>query len=97
MAIRIEIEKNYNNLLDLRIGDLTGSTEHSNISKEEVLSYIADEIDELSDKKEIPKENNCLNCKQSFRNDKSILSCKLNHMTFVSKGRECFVEESEPK
>ena len=47
MAIRIEIAKRYNGLLELRIGDLSGAAEHSNITKEEVLSDISDEIDEL--------------------------------------------------
>ena len=47
MAIRIEITKMYNGLLELRIGDLSGSSESSNITKEEVLSEISNEIDEL--------------------------------------------------
>ncbi len=47
MAIRIEIARMWNDKLILRVGDLSGSTEHSNISKKEVLSAIADEIDEL--------------------------------------------------
>ena len=47
MAIRIEIAKMYNGKLELRIGDLTGSTTFSNASKEDVLSEISDEIDEL--------------------------------------------------
>jgi len=47
MAIRIEIVKMYNGKLEIRIGDLTGSTTLGNVSKEEVLSEISDEIDEL--------------------------------------------------
>jgi len=47
MALRIEIAKMYNGKLELRIGDLTGSTTSSNQTKEEVLSDVADEIDEL--------------------------------------------------
>lgn len=52
MAIRIEIAKNYNGLLELRIGDLNGAKESGNISKEEVLSEISDEIDELLEEKQ---------------------------------------------
>lgn len=37
----------YNGKLELRIGDLDGSTTSSNTTKEEVLSDISDEIDEL--------------------------------------------------
>ncbi len=48
------------------------------------------EIDESLDNKEIPKENNCLNCKHSFRDKEDTLNCKMNHTTFVSKGRRCF-------
>ncbi len=66
MAIRIEIAKTYNNKLNLRIGDLTGSTEMSQFTKEEVLSQISDEIDELPDKKEIPKDNNYLGMKEIY-------------------------------
>ncbi len=47
MALRIEIAKMYNGKLELRIGDLTGSTTSSNQTKEEVLSDVSDEIDEL--------------------------------------------------
>ena len=47
MALRIEITKMYNGKLEVRIGDLTGSITSSNVTKEEVLSDISDEIDEL--------------------------------------------------
>ena len=47
MAIRIEIGKKYNGKLELRIGDLDGSTGMTNFTKEEILSEIANEIDEL--------------------------------------------------
>ena len=47
MTIRIEIAKNCRNKLDLRIGDLTGASEMSNFTKEEVLSEISDEIDQI--------------------------------------------------
>jgi len=51
MALRIEIAKMYNGKLELRIGDLTGSTTSSNQTKEEVLSDISDEIDGLLEDK----------------------------------------------
>ncbi len=47
MALRIEIAKMYNGKLEMRSGDLSGSTGSSNFTKEEVLSDISDEIDEL--------------------------------------------------
>ena len=90
MAIRIEIAKMWNNKLEVRIGDLTGSTTLSNATKKDVLSTIGGEIDRLPDNKEIPKENNCLNCKHSFRDEESWLRCKIGHTTMVSKGRKCF-------
>lgn len=46
MALRIEISKMYNGKLELREGDLTGSTSYSNCTKEEVLSEIDSLIDE---------------------------------------------------
>jgi hypothetical protein len=47
--LRIEICKSpwKKGAYNVRIGDISGSTEHSNISKEEVLSDIADEMQEL--------------------------------------------------
>lgn len=51
MALRIEIAKMYNGKLELRIGDLTGSTTSSNQTKGEVLSDISDEIDGLLEDK----------------------------------------------
>ena len=47
MSIRIEIAMNYNKKLNLRIGDLDGSIESTNFTKEEVLKEISEEIDEL--------------------------------------------------
>ncbi len=47
MALRIELAKIYNGKLEMRTGDLSGSTTSSNITKEEALSEISDEIDEL--------------------------------------------------
>ena len=47
MSIRIEIAMNYNKKLNLRIGDLDGSIESRNFTKEEVLTEISKEIDEL--------------------------------------------------
>ncbi len=35
-------------------------------------------------------KDGCLNCKQSFRDDKKVLRCKLNGMTMTSCSRECF-------
>ena len=90
MAIRIEIAKMWNNKLKLRVGDITGSTTLSNFTKEDILREIGSEIDGLPDNKEIPKENNCLNCKNSYRNSEKILSCREGHMTMVGKGRKCF-------
>jgi len=50
-AIRIEIAKLWNGKLSLRIGDLSSSIETIHISKEEALSDISDEIDELLESK----------------------------------------------
>lgn len=47
MAIRIEIAKLHTGKLELRIGDLSGSSSSYSFTKEEVLSEIADEIDTL--------------------------------------------------
>jgi hypothetical protein len=47
MALRIEINKMYNGKLEVRIGDLSGSTNLINATKEEVISDISDEIDTL--------------------------------------------------
>jgi len=52
MALRIEIAKMWNGKLELRIGDLTGSSTSSNFTKEEVLSDISDEIDTLLEEKD---------------------------------------------
>ena len=57
MAIRIEIAKMWNNKLELRIGDLSGSTTSSHILKEDVLSDISDEIDILLKNSEPPKSH----------------------------------------
>ena len=46
MALRIEIGKNYNNLYDLRIGDLDGCENLYNMSLEEVLEAIKKAIQE---------------------------------------------------
>jgi len=55
MAIRIEIAKLWNGKLELRIGDIEGSTQCSHLNKKEVLSEISDEIDNLLESK---KEQN---------------------------------------
>ena len=47
MALRIEIVQMYNGKLEIRSGDLSGSTTSSNVTKEDVLSFISNEIDEL--------------------------------------------------
>jgi len=47
MALRIEIGRMYNSKLQLRIGDVDGSSTNSNQTKEEVLADIAVEIDRL--------------------------------------------------
>lgn len=47
MAIRIEIAKMWNEKLEMREGDLTGSTTSSNVTKEDILKEIGDLIDEL--------------------------------------------------
>jgi hypothetical protein len=54
--LRIEIQKSFYkpDSFCIRIGDITGSTESSNISKEEVLEIISDEMNELKD---LSKEN----------------------------------------
>jgi len=50
MASRIEIAKMWNGKLELRIGDLTGASTSTHITKEEVLSEISDEIDKVLEK-----------------------------------------------
>ena len=47
MALRIEIDKMYNGKLEIRTGDLSGSSTSSNFTKEEILSEISDEIDTM--------------------------------------------------
>ena len=55
-VIKIEICRSYKeNCFRLRIGDIKGSIEFSNSTKEEVLKEILDEIDNLEDLK---NENN---------------------------------------
>lgn len=48
-VIQIEIMKSFwkPDSFCIRVGDLKGSTEHSNISKEEILSIVEGEINEL--------------------------------------------------
>lgn len=48
MVIHIQIGKGYNGL-QLRFGDVEGSTTHSNITKEEVLDYIKEELEGFDD------------------------------------------------
>lgn len=52
-VILIEIARSEwkKNSFNCRIGDITGSTEHSNASKEDIMSEISDEIDNLKEKK----------------------------------------------
>ena len=51
-VIKIEICRSYEeNCFRLRIGDIKGSTEFSNSTKEEVLKEILDEIDNLEEVK----------------------------------------------
>ncbi len=51
MAVRIEIARMWNGKLEVRIGDLSGSTEHSNLTKKEVLTTISYDIDKLNSMK----------------------------------------------
>lgn len=47
-CLRIEIKKSYHpNLYNMRIGDLSGSSESDNFTKEEILKEISDEMKEL--------------------------------------------------
>jgi hypothetical protein len=52
-VIQIEICRSEykENCFNIRIGDVQGSTESSGFSKEEILSDISDEIDNLKEKK----------------------------------------------
>ena len=62
MAIHIEIDEggyNPSRFWRIRIGDITGSTEHSNISKEEVLEDVGDAMDEIA---VVRKSQGCKNC-----------------------------------
>ena len=47
MATRIEIDKLHNDFYEIRVGDITGSSTHSNISKKELISELIDEVDKL--------------------------------------------------
>jgi len=52
--LRIEICKSYNKeLWQLRIGDIEGSTEDSNIDKKTVLAEISEQMDALCTKDEV--------------------------------------------
>ncbi len=57
MAIRIEIAKIYTGKLECRIGDLSGSSQSYNFTKEEVLSDIGDEIDNLLNSSKVGLSN----------------------------------------
>ena len=62
MTIHIEIDnRGYHpsRFWRIRIGDITGSTEHSNISKEDVLKEVVDAMDELAI---LRKSQGCKNC-----------------------------------
>ncbi len=61
MALRIEIAKMYNNKLEVRIGDLDGSATMGNITKEEALSDISNEIDDMLKKEEEIKDDKSKN------------------------------------
>ena len=45
--LRIEICKNFRGKFDMRIGDLEGCSESCNITKEELLSELSNELDEV--------------------------------------------------
>ncbi len=52
MALRIEIKYiKYNKKWELRIGDISGASETSNISAQEVLDEIADRMKEMEELK----------------------------------------------
>ena len=62
MTIHIEIDnRGYNpsRFWRIRIGDITGSTECSNISKGDVLKEVSDAMDEIAIERKL---NNCKNC-----------------------------------
>ncbi len=61
MASRIEIAVMWNGKLEIRTGDLTGSTTGSNFTKEEVLSEVSDEIDNLLKEFNTSNHNNTNN------------------------------------
>lgn len=56
MALRIEINQMWNGKLEMREGDLTGSTTISNVNKEDILKMVSLEIDNLIEKKRTQKE-----------------------------------------
>ncbi len=93
MAIRIEIGIMYNGGLELRDGDVDGSTNMSNFSKEEVLSHISDEIDELLDKFQKENKRVCINF---IHDDEGSFKCGVEHNGEVKLCNECQKEnESE--
>ena len=49
MALRIEIEKSWNGLFELREGDLTGCSTSSNITRDELISELVDMANKLND------------------------------------------------
>jgi len=71
-ALRIEICKNFRGKFDIRIGDIEGSSETSNITKEELMQEISDEIDEVF-KFDFGKENKSVidSPKKEFNLDES--------------------------
>lgn len=58
MALRIEIAMKYNGLLELRIGDLDGSSTMSNVTKKDILDQVSDDIDDLIEEWEKNDRNN---------------------------------------
>jgi len=61
MVLHIQIGKSHKGLT-LRHGDVEGSSEHNNITKEEVLSEIKDLLEEFDDGHDINCEGSMCHC-----------------------------------
>ena len=59
MALRIEITKNFRGLYDVREGDLSGATEHSNLDEAGVIEEIKYLLRRLDDRTEKTRKENC--------------------------------------
>ena len=86
MAIRIEIAKLHTGKLELRIGDLSGSSQSYSFTKEEVLSDIGDEIDILLKNQDVPSTL-CEYCGKSEKEHRYLAEGKMTKEGLYCDGR----------